>query len=71
MKPFVIKDKFIPCGKVTLTGDKSIAHRALIIGALSRGKTIINNFPVHDDSLATLSALTRIFSCGRPEWAAS
>ncbi len=60
MKPFVIKDKFIPCGKVTLTGDKSIAHRALIIGALSRGKTIINNFPVHDDSLATLSALTAL-----------
>ncbi|MBU0547497.1 MAG: 3-phosphoshikimate 1-carboxyvinyltransferase [Candidatus Omnitrophica bacterium] len=60
MKPFVVKDKFIPCGRISLIGDKSIAHRALIISALSRGKTIIKNFPVHDDSLATLSVLTAL-----------
>ncbi|MFA5350788.1 MAG: 3-phosphoshikimate 1-carboxyvinyltransferase [Candidatus Omnitrophota bacterium] len=60
MKPFVIKDKFIPSGKISLLGDKSIAHRALIISALSCGKTVINNFPVHDDSLATLNALSAL-----------
>jgi 3-phosphoshikimate 1-carboxyvinyltransferase len=60
MKPFVIKDKFIPCGSVSLAGDKSIAHRALIISALSRGKTIIHNFPIHDDSLATLNVLVAL-----------
>lgn len=58
MKPFVVKDKFIPSGRISFSGDKSIAHRALIISALSSGKTIINNFPVHDDSLATLNALS-------------
>jgi len=58
MKPFVIKNKFTPRGKICLAGDKSIAHRALIISVLSRGKTIIKNFPLHDDSLATLGALT-------------
>ena len=60
MKPFVIKDKFIPSGRISFPGDKSIAHRALIISALSSGKTIINNFPVHDDSLATLSVLSAL-----------
>jgi len=60
MKSFVIKDKFIPRGKISFAGDKSIAHRALIISALSRGKTIINNFPVHNDSLATLNALSAL-----------
>lgn len=57
MKPFLIRNKSVPRGKVILPGDKSIAHRALILSALSRGKTTIKNFPVHDDSLATLKAL--------------
>jgi len=60
MKPFVVKDKSIPSGKISLPGDKSIAHRALIISALSSGKTIIKNFPVCDDSLATLNAMAAL-----------
>ncbi|MCK9430865.1 MAG: 3-phosphoshikimate 1-carboxyvinyltransferase [Candidatus Omnitrophica bacterium] len=60
MKSFAVKNKFIPRGKITLFGDKSIAHRALIISALSCGKTIINNFPIHDDSLATLNVLAAL-----------
>lgn len=77
MRPFVVKDKSIPVGKIILPGDKSIAHRALIISALSTGKTTIRNFPIHDDSLATLNALaalgvkilrknTQILVWGRP-----
>ncbi|MDD5770906.1 MAG: 3-phosphoshikimate 1-carboxyvinyltransferase [Candidatus Omnitrophica bacterium] len=53
----MVKDKIVPHGRIILDGDKSIAHRALIIGALSFGKTTIHNFPVHDDSLATLGIL--------------
>lgn len=60
MKPFEIKNKFIPRGSIILAGDKSIAHRALIISALSFGKTKIYNFPIHDDSLATLDALSSL-----------
>jgi len=56
-QPFLIKNKFTPCGKIILPGDKSIAHRALILSSLSSGKTILKNFPIHDDSLATLNAL--------------
>lgn len=59
-KAFVIKRKFIPVGKIILPGDKSIAHRALILSALTQGKTRLKNFPVHDDSLATLNALAAL-----------
>ncbi|MFA5093409.1 MAG: 3-phosphoshikimate 1-carboxyvinyltransferase [Candidatus Omnitrophota bacterium] len=59
-KPFVIKHKFIPVGCVTLPGDKSIAHRALILSALCQGKTTLKNFPLHDDSLATLNVLVAL-----------
>jgi len=58
LKPFLIQNKFVPGGKITLPGDKSIAHRALILSALSRGTTILKNFPIHADSLATINALT-------------
>ena len=60
MIPFVIKRRFIPRGKVKVPGDKSIAHRALFISALASGKTTIKNFPIHDDSLATLNALVAL-----------
>lgn len=60
MKPFLIKNKFVPRGRITLAGDKSITHRALILSALSDGKTLLRNFPVHDDSLATLGALAAL-----------
>ena len=56
-KPFLIKRKFIPGGRIILPGDKSITHRALILSAISSGKTTLKNFPIHDDSLATLNAL--------------
>jgi len=59
-KPFLIKRKFIPSGRIKLAGDKSIAHRALILSVLSSGKTLLKNFPIHDDSLATLNALSAL-----------
>ena len=60
MKPCLIKNKSIPCGRITLPGDKSITHRALILSALSCGKTLLKNFPIHSDSLATLNALSAL-----------
>lgn len=47
-------------GKVFLSGDKSIAHRAIILGAISSGKTLINNFPFNDDCLATINAFKKL-----------
>jgi 3-phosphoshikimate 1-carboxyvinyltransferase len=47
-------------GTITLPGDKSIAHRALIISAIAKGTTSIKNFPANEDCLWTLSALQKL-----------
>jgi len=60
MTPFVVKKRFIPRGKIKVPGDKAIAHRALLISAVAGGVTIIKNFPLHDDSKATLNALVAL-----------
>ncbi|NYE58642.1 3-phosphoshikimate 1-carboxyvinyltransferase [Carboxydothermus ferrireducens] len=46
-------------GQVTVPGDKSISHRALILGALAEGITEIENFLVAQDTLATLNCLEK------------
>ncbi len=42
---------------VTVPGDKSIAHRALILGALAGGESVIDNVPAGQDVLATEACL--------------
>ncbi len=44
-------------GEIFVPGDKSISHRALILGACAVGKTTIENLLESEDVLATLSAL--------------
>ncbi len=44
-------------GKVTVPGDKSISHRALMFGALAVGRTEINGLLEGEDVLATAAAL--------------
>lgn len=43
-----------------MPGDKSITHRALIIGALAEGEYIIENFPNNLDCIATAKAMENI-----------
>ncbi|MDF2883449.1 MAG: aroA2 [Clostridiaceae bacterium] len=43
-----------------MPGDKSITHRSLIIGALARGKFVIENFPNNLDCIATAKAMENI-----------
>ncbi|MCX7661390.1 MAG: 3-phosphoshikimate 1-carboxyvinyltransferase [Candidatus Omnitrophica bacterium] len=45
---------------LSLKGDKSIAHRLLILGAISIGKMTLKNFPFNEDCLWTLKALKRL-----------
>jgi 3-phosphoshikimate 1-carboxyvinyltransferase len=49
-------------GRLELPGDKSIAHRALIFGAMAVGKQTISNLPPSEDVAATLSCL-RVLGC--------
>ena len=44
-------------GKVLIPGDKSISHRSIILGSLSKGKLTITNFLKSDDCLQTISAM--------------
>ncbi|MDK2812603.1 MAG: 3-phosphoshikimate 1-carboxyvinyltransferase, partial [Petrotoga sp.] len=46
--------------EITLPGDKSISHRALIIGSLAEGETKIHNFLSSEDTLSTLNILNSI-----------
>lgn len=43
-------------GEITVPGDKSISHRAIMIGALAKGKSIAENFLMGDDCLSTIQA---------------
>lgn len=47
-------------GEVTIPGDKSISHRAIMLGALSRGRTEIANFLQGADCLSTIDCFLRM-----------
>jgi 3-phosphoshikimate 1-carboxyvinyltransferase len=44
-------------GRFTLPGDKSISHRAAILGAMAEGPTLIHNYSPAADCASTLSCL--------------
>ena len=54
MKSFTVKPISRLTGEVVLPGDKSIAHRCIMAGAISTAKTSIKNFPFNEDCLATI-----------------
>ncbi len=60
MKPFNIVPGLRLRGRIILPGDKSIAHRALILSAISPGVTTLNNFPSSEDLKATISIFTKL-----------
>lgn len=45
-------------GEVTLPGDKSISHRAVLFAALARGESCLRNFSGGADNVSTIEALT-------------
>ncbi len=47
-------------GKVIVPGDKSISHRALILGAISNGKTEISHLLESDDVCSTQGCLEKL-----------
>lgn len=60
MMPHNIRPALGLKGSIILPGDKSIAHRAIILSAISSGKTIINNFPANDDCKASLEIFCKL-----------
>lgn len=47
-------------GKITVPGDKSISHRAVMFGALAKGTTSITNFLKGADCLSTISCFEKM-----------
>lgn len=43
-------------GEITVPGDKSISHRAVILSSIAKGKSVISNFLNADDCLCTAKA---------------
>ncbi|MCM8801479.1 MAG: 3-phosphoshikimate 1-carboxyvinyltransferase [Candidatus Omnitrophica bacterium] len=60
MKPLLVKPAFQLRGRISLAGDKSIAHRSIILSCISKGKTIIDNFPDNKDCFNTLNAFKKL-----------
>ena len=57
MSDFILKEKpHTFSGEITPPGDKSISHRAIILGSLARGKTRASGFLASRDTLATANA---------------
>lgn len=53
-----------PCGplrgEITVPGDKSISHRAIMLGALANGTTHITGFLMGDDCLSTIDCFRKM-----------
>lgn len=47
-------------GSITIPGDKSISHRAVMFGAMADGTSKITNFLPGDDCLSTISCFTKM-----------
>jgi 3-phosphoshikimate 1-carboxyvinyltransferase len=47
-------------GEVTMPGDKSISHRAAILGSIAEGRTEVDNFLEGEDNLRTLEAFRKM-----------
>jgi len=47
-------------GRITVPGDKSISHRALMLGAIAEGETTIQGFLQGEDTLATARAFQQM-----------
>ncbi len=54
---FIVEPSALSSGEVSVPGDKSISHRALMLGAVASGQTRISGFLAGDDCLATMGAL--------------
>lgn len=54
---FLVTPTALTSGTVTVPGDKSISHRALILAAIANGPCNLTGFLAGEDCLATLAAL--------------
>ncbi|MBN1661145.1 MAG: 3-phosphoshikimate 1-carboxyvinyltransferase [Anaerolineae bacterium] len=56
-QPWIVGPGGTLCGSASVPADKSISHRALILGAIATGTSLVDNFALATDCQATLGAL--------------
>ncbi len=56
-KSVVVKPGGALQGRLEVPGDKSITHRAILLGGLARGETLIRGYLPSDDCLRTVAAM--------------
>jgi len=54
---FIVEPGGTLTGTLEVPGDKSISHRAVMLGAIAEGETAVSGFLDGDDAMATLAAL--------------
>lgn len=54
---FKVRPASFGSGTVTVPGDKSISHRALMLGSIATGRTEVSGFLAGEDCLATAAAM--------------
>ena len=54
---FSVNPSAVSDASVSVPGDKSISHRALMLGSIAVGETYISGFLAGEDCLATLHAM--------------
>ncbi len=60
MKTFTITPTSRIKGEINIPGDKSISHRAVMLGAIANGETVIDNFLMGEDCLATIDCFRKM-----------
>jgi len=54
---FQVNPSKVSDASVTVPGDKSVSHRALMLGSIATGRTKIKGFLTGEDCLATMAAM--------------
>lgn len=54
---FIVTPSRLRDARVTVPGDKSISHRALMLGSIAKGRTEVSGFLAGEDCLATAAAM--------------
>ncbi len=60
MSEFIVEPTPGIAGRLRVPGDKSISHRAVMLGAIASGTTCVTGFLEGEDCLATLRAVTSL-----------
>ena len=56
MNSYIVNGPGVLRGSISLPGDKSISHRAVILGAIAQGRTMIKGLLESEDVLSTINA---------------